>query len=340
MEKMKWLGLLALMMILSSSVALAEDDGPELGVWKKEVELGVDMLQSSYSNNWNGGEKGTIVWAGRINAMLEKQFSPRTNWRNTMKLAYGQTHNQERNSNGDLYWKKPDKTDDIIELESMFRLTPESGWDPFVAVNFTSMFEDLTDAEGRALNFNPMTFKESAGMSRTFVNNDKKVFMTRMGIAFIQNSREFFLNASPDDATETASGSEIAAEIVTEYKSKGMFDDRLDWDSKLTLSLPVSYSGKSVFEEDFNPADFGLPEDIADYTTALDVDFENTFTTNITKVISVKFFVRWVYDKYDNTVEPVYENGDLVNAADVHGAIRKAGQFKQTLALGVGYKFN
>jgi len=161
-----------------------------------------------------------------------------------------------------------------------------------------------------------------------------------MGIAFIQNSRNFFPNGSPDDATETSSGSEIAVEMVTEYKSKGMFNGRLDWDSKLTLSLPIANSGKGVFEDDLNPADFGLPEDIADYTTALDVDFENTFTTNITSLISVKFFVRWVYDKYDNTVEPVYENGDLANASDVKGAIRKAGQFKQTLALGVGYKFN
>ncbi len=331
---------MALMMVIVASVALAEDDGPEIGVWQKEIVLGVDMLQSTYSNNWNGGEKGSIVWAGKIDAYLEKQFSARTNWRNTMKLAYGQTHNQDRDASDNLFWKKPDKTDDIIDIESMFRFTPESGWDPFVAFNFTSLFEDISDADDRPLNFNPMTFKESAGISRTFINNDKKVFMTRLGVAFIQNRRDFFLNGAPDDATETASGSEIAAEMVTEYKAKGMLEDRLDWESKLTLSLPLSYSGKSVFEDDLNPADFGLPEDIADYTTTLDVDFENTFTTNITKVISVKFYVRWVYDKYDNTVEPVYDSGALANESDVHGAIRKAGQFKQTLALGFGYKFN
>ncbi len=56
-------------------------------------------------------------------------------------------------------------------------------------------------------------------------------------------------------------------------------------------------------------------------------------------MISVKLFVRWVYDKYDNTVSPVVEDGNLVNAADVHKAIRKAGQFKQTMALGLTYKF-
>ncbi len=304
MKSMKFLGLLTLMLVVFASVAVAEEDGDKIGIWQKEIEFGVDMLQSSYSQNWNGGGKGSVVWAGKINALLEKQFSAKTNWRNTLKLAYGQTHNQEHNSNGDLYWKRPSKTDDNIDFESMFRMTPDSGWDPFVAVNFTSMFEDATDAGGRTLNFNPMEFKESAGISRTFVKEEKKLFMTRVGIAFSQSSRDFFLSTT-DDATESSSSSAISAEMVTEYQSKGMLDDRLDWESKLTLSLPVSYTGKSVFEDEFNPVDFGLPEDIADYTTALDVDFENTFTTNITKVISVKFFVRWVYDKYDNSVKPV-----------------------------------
>ena len=55
----------------------------------------------------------------------------------------------------------------------------------------------------------------------------------------------------------------------------------------------------------------------------------------------MKLFLRWVYDKYDNTVKPVVdEDGGLVNEDDVHQAIRKGGQFKQTLALGFGYTFN
>jgi len=126
--------------------------------------------------------------------------------------------------------------------------------------------------------------------------------------------------------------------MITEYKVAAL-DGRVDWESKLTLSLPVMYSSKSIIEDDLNLVAAGLPEDMADYTTALDVDWENSFTAKITKVISVKLFVRWVYDKYDNTVGPVVENGNLINAADVANAIRKAGQFKQTLALGFSYKF-
>ena len=130
----------------------------------------------------------------------------------------------------------------------------------------------------------------------------------------------------------------MAVEWITEYRTLTL-NERVDWESKLSFILPVSYSGKSVFEDGFISVG-DLPEDIAGYTTTLDVDWENTFTANITKVISVKLFVRWVYDKYDNTVKPVVEGGELVNEANVTQAIRKGGQFKQTLALGFGYTFN
>jgi len=338
---MKRLGGIALILLLAAVIpvpAQAQDDDPKIGIWQKDVELGVNILQSSYSKNWNGGDKGSVVWTGTFDAKLEKQFSEKTNWRNLLKLSYGQTHQQERGAGGDLYWPRPDKTDDMISLESMFRWTPQNGWDPFVAFNFESMFSDQSDALGRTIAFNPKTFKESAGMSRTFVDTDKRRLSTRMGVAAIQHTRKFFLSPAPDAETDSESSTEVAAEMVTEYASH-VLEDKVQWESRLTLTLPFAYSGKSTFEDDVDLAAEGLPADLPDYGLALDVDWENTFTTQITSVISVKLFVRWVYDKYDNTVAPVVEDGDLVNAPDVHGAIRKAGQFKQTLALGFSYKF-
>ena len=342
MKKMNMIGVLALGVILVSAVGAplqAQDEEMKIGIWHNDVELGVNLLQSSYSQNWNGGEKGSVVWTGNLNAKMEKQFSEMTNWRNTLKLAYGQTHNQQRNTSGDLYWKKPDKTDDLIDFESMFRWTPQSGWDPFVSFQFLSLFQDLTDAEGRSQNLNPKTFKESAGISRTFIEEEERKLSTRLGVAFIQNNRSFFTEDSAA-STETISESSnsVAAEMVTEYLAKAL-DGRVDWESKLTLSLPITYSGKSVFEDELDLVAAGLPDDLAGYTTSIDVDWDNTFSANITEMIAVKLFVRWVYDKYDNTVTPVVEDGTLVNAAAVHSAIRKAGQFKQTMALGLTYKF-
>jgi hypothetical protein len=51
-------------------------------------------------------------------------------------------------------------------------------------------------------------------------------------------------------------------------------------------------------------------------------------------------YTRWVYDKYDNSVKPLLDaDVNLANPADVKGAIRKSGQFKQTLAIGIIYRF-
>jgi hypothetical protein len=331
-------GVLLVLALVGGSALAAETEVP-LATWQKEVKVGLNLLQSSYSQNWNSGEKGTVVWAGNIDARFENQFNESTNWRNTLKLAYGQTHKQARGADGSLFWQRPDKSDDIIDFESFFRWTTRGGWDPFVAFNFNSLFQDLSDVQGRQLSLNPMTFKESAGLSRTLIDQENRKLLTRLGVAFIQNSRKYYPAALPSTVTESETSTEIAAEWVTEYKAAAL-EGRVDWDSKLTLSLPVSYSGKDVFEAGFTPVG-NLPDDIANYTTTVDADWENTFSTNITKVISVKLFLRWVYDKYDNTVKPVVDDTNaLANAADVERAIRKAGQFKQTLALGFGYTFN
>ncbi len=323
--------------LLVATSALAADEAP-IGVWRHKVDVSVNLLQSNYSDNWNGGDKGSVVWSGVIDANLEKQFSESMNWRNTLNLAYGQTHSQERDGSGNLYWKRPDKTTDNVEFESLLRWTTGGGWDPFVAFGFKSLFEDLTADPNRPLTLNPLEFKESVGISRQLIATDKRSLLVRLGAAFSQNSRKYYPNAAPDDATETVTSTEAAAEMITEYKVAAL-DGRVDWASKLTLSLPLDYSGKSVFEDDMVP-DGSLPDDIADYTTAMDVDFDNTFTTHVTKVISVVFAVRWVYDKYDNTVKPVVDDsGALTNADLVSRAIRKAGQFKQTMALGIGYSF-
>lgn len=342
MKKMTAIAVLVLL-ACTAGAALGQDAAEEeskIGIWQKEIDLSLNLLQSAYSNNWNGGDKGSVVWNGQFSARLEKQFTERTNWRNLLRLAYGQTHNQDRDGVGaPLYWKKPDKTDDLIDFESMFRWTLASGWDPYVAFHFQSMFEDLSDIEGRSLNFNPLTFKESAGISRMFINEEDRKLMSRLGLALIQNSRKYYTDPLPSTDLQRDQTQEAAAEFITEYRV-GALDGRVDWESKLSFIMPFVYSGKSTFEDGFNTVE-PLPDDIATYTTTVDVDWENTFTANITKVISVKLYVRWLYDKYDNSVGPVVDdNGDLVNEADVHRAIRKSGQFKQTLALGFGYKWN
>jgi len=327
---------LLLSAIAATAATAAEPLAPDTS--RHEAKFSVNMLQSSYSRNWNGGDKGSVNWSVTFDGRHEKQMGEKYNWQNTLKLAYGQNHQQARGDDGDLYWQRPDKNTDAIEFESMLKLTASPKWNPYLAFGFTSMFRDLSDAGGRDQNFNPLTFSESAGLSRQLIAREKQSLTMRLGLALIQSSRSFFSEPVPSEATMSETAYTTAAELVTEFRSP-LLTDRIDWESKLSLDLPLTWSGKSAFEDGFVSVE-PMPEDIAGYTTTLDLDWENTFSANITKVIAVKLFVRWVYDKYDNSVKPVVgDDGVLVNEADVLTAIRPAGQFKQTLALGFGYSF-
>ena len=54
----------------------------------------------------------------------------------------------------------------------------------------------------------------------------------------------------------------------------------------------------------------------------------------------MNLYTRWVYDKFDNTVASSFnDDGTLANESDLLQAIRKGGQFKQTMAIGVTYRF-
>jgi hypothetical protein len=317
--------------------ALGEERELEIGKWYPTLEAGLTLTQSAYSDNWAGGDKGSVVWTAILNSTLENQLNENTNWSNTLKLAFGQTHQQR----GDREWDKPEKSTDLLQYETVLRFT--LGWhvDPYASGRFESQFHDASDPGGRNLKLNPIVLKESVGFAKQFINEEDRNLLTRLGVAFRQTNRRLFTEPAPGDATESKFANDGGVEWVTDYKTK-VFEDRVSWTSKLIVFQPVFYSEKSKLEdltaEQLSTA--GVDPDVANFTTVVDVDWENVFTTQITKIISVNLYVRWVYDKYDNSVPPrLDENGDLANPADVNAAIRKSGQFKQTLAIGLTYRF-
>jgi hypothetical protein len=54
----------------------------------------------------------------------------------------------------------------------------------------------------------------------------------------------------------------------------------------------------------------------------------------------VQLYVEFLYDQYDNTIVPVVdESGSLTNPQVVDYAVRKKGQYKQTLGIGLTWTF-
>lgn len=335
--------LIGLLLIAGAAHAGEEKKRLEVGRWYPSLETGLNFTQSAYSDNWSGGDKGSLVWALILNGQLESQLHPKTNWRNQIKLAFGQTHQQTVRDDESRGWDKPEKSTDLVDFETIFRFT--LGWvvDPYVSGRFESQFLDVTDPAGRTLYLNPLKFKESGGVARQFVKTDEKELLTRFGFTFRQSNRRFYDFDDPalGDATSGESTNDGGLEWVTDYKTK-VLEEKVTWTSKLSLYQPVFYSFSDRFEA--LPAGSltaaGLPGDVSNYPKTLDVDWENIFSTQITSYLSVNLYVRWLYDKYDNTVPPVLDQDDvLTNDDDVSDAVRKAGQFKQTLSIGLTYRF-
>lgn len=335
----------AMVIAFCAGGAFADDEEAkvlDLGRWYPSLESGLNMTQSSYSDNWSGGDKGSMVWAFITNGELESQVTTKLNWKNQMKLAFGQTHQQVLRGDGSRGWDKPEKSSDLVDFETIFRFT--LGWfvDPYVSGRFESQFLDVSDTiANRTIYLNPLKFKESSGVAREFIKEENRELLSRVGFTFRQSARRFFIDASMSGDTESETTNDGGFEWVTDYKNR-ILDDQVSWTSKLTLYQPVYYSDKDVLDGMSITAlrDADLPGDVADFTTGLDVDWENIFTTQITKYLAVNLYLRWMYDKYDNTVPPVLgDDGKLKNADDVRAAIRRSGQFKQTLALGLTYRF-
>ena len=256
--------------VLVFSTAFAEP-------WTKSADANLTLTQNAYSDNWAGGETGAISWTFNLNALAEKQLSPKTHNKNTLKLSYGQTHNQDTGT-GD--WAKPVKSTDLIDFESVLRFT--LGWfvDPYVAGRLESQFDDASDATNRRL-FNPINLTESTGIARVFLKEEKRELTSRLGFALRQHIDRDAMTP-PADEKETRTSNDGGFELVTDYKTP-LADEKITFTSKLTIYKALYYSEEDSAESD----DWKSP----------DVNWENIFAASITKYVMVNLHVQWLYDK-------------------------------------------
>lgn len=291
---MKRFLVLTLLMILSLAL-FAES-------WKMDADMSLTLSQSAFSDNWAGTELSNITWLANANASAEKQLKNWLHNRNTMKLAFGQTHLQKEDTNGDKYWEAPEKTTDKIDVESVMRFTLQSWVDPFLAARMESQFLDLSQESADNSRFvNPMLFTETAGIMRTFVNTEQILFNTRLGAALRQNvNRDQITDFSTMDK-ETSTTMDGGLELVSELKKQ--------------INAPVQSTFRSrlqVYQALFNSKEDDLPTD--DWKSP-DMAWENTLTTKLFGMISANLIFEMRYDK-----EQVHEM-----------------QWKQMLGLGLSY---
>lgn len=165
----------------------------EPGPWKLSWVAGLNLSQSSFSDNWAGGDKGSIVWVLNSDTKAERQFNTKYDLSNHLQLAYGQTVQQQPDpaDPGRLVWAAPQKSNDLILFESVSRFTL-GGWvDPYGALRLDSQFRDQSSPLG-TIPLSPIKLTESAGIARALQKTDERELITRLGFGFRQTlARQF-----------------------------------------------------------------------------------------------------------------------------------------------------
>lgn len=329
-----------LFLLLLAPVVARAQEVVEPGPWKYTGTSALNLTQSTYTKNWSGGDRGQIAWVLNFDLGAERQFHPGFNLANSLKVAFGQTSEQNLDANGDLAWDHPDKSTDQILFESLARFTGPRRFDPYVSLRAESQFRDESYGDLGALTLNPVKLKEAAGVSRMLRKTEDSELLTRLGFGARQTfGRGLRLDSSTqavieDQFTANDGGFEWQTDVV-----QPMFDKKIEFKAQLLVFQPVFYS-KAEALEDYDAlavaADPGH-ESVADFWKSTDVNLQSTFTSKITKYLQVVLYAQLIYDKFDTAanVDLALPFADLTN--EVNKNVRKAGQFKETLALGLTY---
>lgn len=302
MQRRVWIlslvGLIAIA-LCTSARAQNEEDTAYFEGWKKSLVFDLTATQASYSDSWDGGEAGTFSWQSNLVGRAEKYLSPKFHLLSNLKLSFGQSHRQE--DDGD--WLRPQKTTDRIDWENVgsFKLS-HAYVDPYLAFRLQSRFYD-DRIPAKKLWLTPLELSESGGVLRKFYEKDDDFISSRFGFALHQT---FTTDISDTTTLATVDSTFFDGGIESVTDVSLSVHDNILWNSKLTLY-------KAIF---FDKADEvkGTPSE--DYWKAVDVDWENIFVAELSKVFAVILYTQVLYDKQ----------------------IDLRGRWKQTLALGINYR--
>jgi hypothetical protein len=211
--------------------------------WKTTSETSLMLTQNAYSDNWTGDETGSVSWTFNSKTVLERQLHARVNDKNSLKFSFGQTHNQDADTQR---WEKPRKSTDLIDVESVFRFTYGFFVDPFASGRIESQFVDKRDPSS-ARYVNPLKFTESFGFARALLKDEKREWTARFGAGFRQYvNRDAFIDSLADER-ETQTANDGGLEFVNELNIP-LVRGKIDLSNKLTVFQALFYSESDGLE--------------------------------------------------------------------------------------------
>lgn len=204
-----------------------------------------------------------------MNNTAQKQLAEWLKNKNTLKLAFGQTHLQKEDLLGETYWEKPQKSTDQIAFESLMQFTLKTFVDPYLSLRADSQF--LDEASTKTLVVNPILFTESAGIMKTIVDGEKTKLNARIGGAVRENWNRRVDGILVDGGIEG----------IVEFKQIfGLLN--ASYNSRLSAY-------KALFKSD---AVAGV-----DNWKAPDLKWENLLSLNLWKMLSLNLNLDFIYEK-------------------------------------------
>lgn len=277
--------------------------------WQRSLVVGLTTTQTGYSDSWVGGEAGSFNWVLNMNSSAEKQLTEKFDFKSTLKVSFGQTKTQDAETKE---WSPAVKSTDLIDFENVGKFTLGGYVDPYIALRLETQFYDGT-IDSLKQYFSPLKFTESVGVLRVFYKKEKETLTSRLGLGLRQiektTVREYQTHPYSDphlyaiekiDTTLTDGGMESVTDAVFKLS------ERMVYTGKLTLYKAFFFSGSD--------ATIGLESE--DYWKAVDVNWENIISAQVSKIITVNLYTQLLYDK----------------------EISKKGRFKETIAIGFIFK--
>jgi hypothetical protein len=295
---------------LCSSLCLAQQEAapaapaatPPANAWKIDFNANLTMTANTYSNNWIGGEAGSVSWASQITAAAEKQCTPKLLNQNKLRLEFGQTLLQNSDSK---VWSDPKKTTDLIDLEGVLKFTLGGFVDPYISVRGISQFMDERDTLLTRY-FNPWDLSETFGVGRDIVKNEQVSWNARLGLGAHQTIDVDKLVEGSLVERDTKVDNDGGAELVSELKAI----NKAKWLTyKSALKVFDAFLSTKAEETTVkgHENDWRYPH----------MNWEHILTMNLTKYVMINYYMQLMYDKeLDRDV-----------------------RFKQTLSLGLTYSF-
>ena len=268
--------------------------------WHNDILVGMDANQLSINNNWKAGGKGNFTWKIYTKTELKYQRD-KFNWTNSLYCAFGQISVQEDES-----WRAPEKSNDIIDFDSVLKLTLKTFIDPYVAISVDTQFHEGYNPKTKKLvsQFaNPLKLSQSAGLAKNLSKKKSFQLTTRVGYA----AKEVI--ASRKNLRKLWTGDE------TKWKKT---DGGFEWltESKSAFGKGIVVTNKlKIFQALFSS--ISPQKDPNKNWKKPDVYWEQMFSAKLTQYVVFNVVVKFIYDKDTS----------------------KGGQFMENASLGLSYKF-